>query len=325
MQEKGWHVHARSFLSMNGWENLYKGNIAVRLISILQGFLRRILHVAQVAQYDIVLIHREVTPMGPPVFEFIITKLLRKPILYDFDDAIWLPDPNETNWLSKTLKWKSKVKYICKWSWKISAGNEYLANYAQQYNSRVEIIPTVVDTSYHLPTTSKKSSLTIGWTGSHTTLQYLNPLVPIINRITKKYSVRFMVIANKNPELPIQNFQFTQWSKDREIDDLQQFDIGIMPLTDDIWSKGKCGFKAIQYGALGIPALVSPVGVNVNVVQHEVSGFLCEDLKDWESSLEKLITSEKLCQEMGAAGRAHVIKHYSIESVREKFLSLFKK
>lgn len=278
---------------------------------------------AKVPFSDIIFIHRELTPLGPPIFEFIITKVLRKKIIYDFDDAIWLPDPNETNGLLRFIKWKSKVRRICQWSWKISAGNEYLANYARQYCDQVEVIPTVVDTNYHIPAVREKDQLTIGWTGSHTTLQYLNPLVPTLNELCSNHNLKFAVIANKDPKLPVAGFEFIPWDQSNEVADLQKFDIGIMPLTDDIWSQGKCGFKAIQYGASGIPSLVSPVGVNTEVVKNEVTGYWCNSTDEWKSRLEQLIESAGLRKQMGEAGRAHIEANYSVNSIQEKFLSLF--
>ena len=261
--------------------------------------------------------------MGPPIFEFIIAKVFRKRIIYDFDDAIWLPDPNETNPLIRILKWKSKVRHVCRWCWKVSAGNEYLAEFARQYCDQVEIIPTVVNTHYHVPAPEENESLTIGWTGSHTTLQYLNPLVPTLDRLCKEHPLKFAVIANKDPELPITGYEFVPWDQTREVEDLQRFDIGIMPLTDDIWSQGKCGFKAIQYGASGIPAIVSPVGVNKDVVKDDVTGFWCASIEDWESRLEALIINKEKRKQLGTAARAHIEAHYSVNAIREKFLKLF--
>ncbi len=323
MEQEGWRVRTRSFLSMRGWKNLYKGSVLIRILSIFHGFLRRVSHLALIPSCDLVFIHRELTPMGPPLFEFIIAKIFGKRVIYDFDDAIWLPDPNETSPLLRIIKWKSKVQLICQWSWKVSAGNEYLANFASQYCKQVEIIPTVVDTDYHLPISEEKEGITIGWTGSHTTLQYLNPIVPSLDRLSRKHDIKFAVIANKDPELSISGYEFIPWDQQREVADLQQFDIGIMPLTDDIWSKGKCGFKAIQYGAIGIPAIVSPVGVNKEVVQDEVSGYWCKEPESWEARLETLITTEELRKRMGIAGRKHIEARYSVTAIQEKFLKLF--
>lgn len=302
---------------------LYTSSSIQKALIFIRGFFRRLASLRQVFRHEIIFVFRESYFLGPPLFEFIIAKIFRKKIIYDFDDAIWLPDPNETNPLLRFIKWKSKVRQICRWSWKVSAGNEYLADFAGQYCDSVVVIPTVVNTDYHVPAAQKKNKITIGWTGSHTTLQYLNPLVPTLDRLCKKHDINFAVIANKDPELPITGFKFISWNQSREVSDLQQFNVGIMPLTDDIWSQGKCGFKAIQYGASGIPSIVSPVGVNKKVVQNEVTGFWCETSEEWESRLEELILSDDLRNQMGASGRKHIEEHYSVNSIREKFLGLF--
>lgn len=306
------------------FSKFYQSSILLKGFIFMKGFIRRICSLRQVLSHDVIFIFRESYFMGPPIFEFIIAKLLHKRIIYDFDDAIWLPDPNEDSRLLRFIKWKSKVQRICEWSWKVSVGNEYLANFARQFCENVVVIPTVVNTEYHVPANEKNEGLTIGWTGSHTTLQYLNPLVPSLDRLGKKHQIKFAVIANKDPKLPISGFEFIPWNQEQEVADLQRFDIGIMPLTDDIWSQGKCGFKAIQYGAIGIPAIVSPVGVNKEVVQDEVSGYWCSDPANWEERLEALITSEQLRKQMGKAGRKHIEKYYSVSAIREKFLQLFK-
>ncbi len=310
-------------LTHSEFTRLYTSSSIQKALIFIRGFFRRLASLRLVFSHEIIFIFRESYFLGPPLFEFIIAKIFRKKIIYDFDDAIWLPDPNENSPLLRFIKWKSKVRLICRWSWKVSAGNEYLADFAGQYCDSVVVIPTVVNTDYHVPAPQKNNKITIGWTGSHTTLQYLNPLVPTLDRLCKKYDISFAVIANKDPELPIAGFKFIAWDQSREVSDLQQFDIGIMPLTDDIWSQGKCGFKAIQYGATGIPALLSPVGVNKDVVKNNVSGYWCNTPDEWESRLEELIKSSTLRKEMGEAGRAHIEAHFSVKSIKERFLKLF--
>ncbi len=340
----------KPFLTHQSWKSLYCGNQIQRLLGIVNGFMSRIGHVVGASRYDLVFIHRELSPLGPPIFEWLIAKVLRKKIIYDFDDAIWLPDPNETNKLWQILKWKSKVKWICRWSWKVSAGNEYLADFARQFCDQVEVIPTVVDTNIHRPADDRSFAgapsaskslpaaklndggegdpginpgITIGWTGSHTTLQYLHPLLPLLKELDDRYNIHFLVIANKDPQFDLRNYRFVKWSREREVEDLQAMDIGIMPLTDDLWSRGKCGFKAIQYSAAGIPAVVSAVGVNSKVVIHGKTGFVCRREEDWRQYLMQLIESQELRTELGENGREHIRKHYSVDSTKDKFLGLF--
>ena len=288
----------------------------------------RFWHVLRSLGYDWVFIHRECAPLGPPVFEFILAKVFRKKIIYDFDDAIWLPNTSEENSVAGWLKFHGKVRWICRWSYRVSCGNEWLADFARQFNSRVVVNPTTIDTDKrHNPNLLERKpneKIVIGWTGTHSTLQYLTPLIPALQSIEKKFSVIVRVISNKNPQLPLQNFEFVPWKIETEIQDLMSFDIGLMPLTEDAWSNGKCGFKALQYMALEIPCVASPVGVNTRIVQQGVNGFLCSSNAEWEQTLENLIQQSELRKSIGVAGRQTVVDKFSVSSNSSVFFSLTK-
>lgn len=319
------------FLPAKGWEVLFKdGKIITKLYYFSKGFVTRILSLLSVRRFDFIFIHREATPIGPPIVEWIIANVFKKKIIYDFDDAIWLEDPEEKGTLKAWLKCKWKVAKICKWSYKVSVGNEYLAGYAGRFNKNIVVNPTTVDTEgYHnpalfdAPVQAHDEKVVIGWTGSHSTLHYLKDIIPVIKRLESFYGFTFLVIANKQPSFKLNSLKFIKWSKPTEIQDLMPIDIGIMPLTDDPWSKGKCGFKAIQYLALGKPALVSPVGVNQKIVQHGVTGFHCQIVEEWKSKLELLLNDAALRKQMGKEGRKFVENNYSASSNTDNFLSLF--
>lgn len=290
------------------------------------GFLRRFNILASVIDYDIVFIHRELAPLGPPLFEWVIAKLFRKKIVYDFDDAIWLTDVKGEAWLPKILRSRSKVKSIIRWSYTISCGNEFLCNYARQFNTRVKYNPTTIDTTYHRPIEQSKkvNELIIGWTGSHSTLKYLDSIVPVIKHLGKKYpDLVFMVIANKKPDIEVSNLSFITWNEKSEIEDLSKIDIGIMPLPDDEWSKGKCGFKLLQYMALEKPSVASPVGVNTTIITNGKDGLICQSPNEWIAALEKLIVDPQLRTRLGKEGRRKVEDSYSVLSNTANFLALF--
>jgi glycosyltransferase involved in cell wall biosynthesis len=331
LNNAGFDFHVSPFFSEKTWSILYQqGKILQKLSGIFAGYISRIIILFTLSKYDYVFIHREATPLGPPIFEFFITFGFRKKIIYDFDDAIWLTNTSQENWLASKLKWHRKVKAICQWSYKVSCGNEYLCHFAGQFTSNVFLNPTTIDTNnLHTPLRKIKNQnsaiITIGWTGTHSTLKYLNWLEPIINSLEKKFPncLRFLVIADKVPSLKIKCFEFMPWSKDTEIDDLLLFDIGVMPLTNDEWAKGKCGFKALQYMALGIPVVASPVGVNLKIIEQGEDGYLCDNQTSWESTLEKLILDSDHRIKIGKCGRKKVINHYSVLSNTSNFLSLF--
>ncbi len=327
----GFQFEVHSFLKSHNWKIFFKsGQTLAKILALGAGFFNRVLSLFHSLSYDFVFIHRELTPLGPPVFEWMLAKILRRKIIYDFDDAIWLTDRNEEPRLLKLLKYRSKVKSICRWSYKVSCGNEYLGDFAGLYNKRVVFNPTTIETqARHNPDLKTKISLiknriTIGWTGSHSTLKYLDEIEPVLQKLENKFPmVQVLVIADRKPLLKLNSLLFIPWREKSEIDDLLKIDIGIMPLPDDEWTKGKCGFKALQYMALRIPTVASPVGVNSKIIDHGVNGFLCNTPEEWENALTELIENNTLRSQMGEEGRKKVINHYSVTSNSDNFLSLF--
>ncbi|MEM9672039.1 MAG: glycosyltransferase family 4 protein [Bacteroidota bacterium] len=325
LENKGYDYSIYSFLDEKTNRILYQpGYILQKIWGILTGYFRRVYHVFRSYRADVVLIHREATPLGPPWVEWLIGKILNRRIIYDFDDAIWLADQSGVNsWVSK-LKWHSKVKSVCQWSYRVSVGNNYLANFARKHNPSTIINPTTIDTENHhnILTNHQHRPVTIGWTGSHSTLKYLSSIEKVLIRLSESYDFKFLIIADRPPTLNIKNLEFIRWSQATEIQDLARIQIGIMPLTDTSWSRGKCGFKALQYLSLGIPAVVSPVGVNAEIVQANKQGFHATTELEWYASLEKLLTDAVLREKMGRAGRQRVIDHYSVTSNTSNFLQL---
>ncbi len=331
LASKGYRFKVFPFLNprMNGM--LYQSRFLPGLaIALLVGFVRRVIHLFSAINAHYIFIHREAMPVGPPVFEWICAKPMRKRIIYDFDDAIWLTDREESK-TTKLLRWRGKVRPICRWSYRISCGNNYLAAFARSFNANVVVNPTTIDTeNLHNPEIIKVSKdpsrVIIGWTGSYSTLKYLQQLVPVLQHLEQEFpQVAFRVIADRNPELPLQRYAFVPWNKTTEAKDLAILDIGVMPLPDDAWTRGKCGFKALQYMAMEIPCVVSPVGVNIEIVQHGVNGFWAATAHEWQLYLSQLIQDENLRLQMGKSGRQTVLQRYSVRSNAPLFLSLFDK
>ncbi|MDW7695798.1 glycosyltransferase family 4 protein [Flammeovirgaceae bacterium SG7u.111] len=324
--EKGIAYDYEPFISEQTWGILHKpGYFVQKALGIVFAFLRRLALLPQLGKYDFVFIHREASHIGPPIFEWLIAKVFRKKIIYDFDDAIWLPNYSEHNARFHWLKFYQKVYSIMKWSYKVSAGNDYLVSKASEYNRSVVCNPTTIDTEhYHNKVNPQAAEKPIiGWTGTLTTAKYLQELVPILGGLEQDFEFEFQMISNEAPKFDLESFKFIPWKKESEIEDLLQFNVGVMPLTDDIWANGKCGFKALQYMALGIPAIVSPVGVNTKIVDDGVNGFICEHPEEWYEKLSKLLASPELRKQMGAEARKKIEDHYSVKSNTSNFLSLF--
>ena len=292
-------------------------------------YLKRFIDVYKIKNYDAVYLFRESCFLGPPIFEFIIFKVYKKKVIFDFDDAIWLSNFSEANRMWRWLKFPLKTNFFLKNSFIVTAGNNYLATYATRFNSNVFVVPTTIDTSYHINTKThtKKDKVIIGWTGSETTIKYFEQEKEMIFDLIKKYpdSIEFRVISNKPSELKHDQIRFVEWRKETEVEDVAVFDIGIMPLTNDEWARGKCGFKGLQYMALGIPAVVSPVGVNTEIIIKGVNGFLADSTHEWNTILSALIEDEVLRNEIGKEGEKTIRNFFSVNSQQDKYLEIFGK
>lgn len=277
-------------------------------------------------RYHRVFIHREASMIGPPIFEWIIAKIWRKKYIYDFDDAVWLPNYSESNARFQRMKMYGKIPKVIRWAGTVSAGNSFLKTYAERFNNSVIELPTTVDLDFvhNLHGNPNESPLVIGWTGSHTTMQYLESLLPVLDKIYIEIPFVFRIISNHPPNLDRPYIDFVKWHRETEIADLATFNIGIMPLTDSEWSRGKCGFKGLQYMALGIPAVLSPVGANLEIIENQVNGFLCDTNDDWYNVLRNLLLDENQRQVIGSKGKETVLHNYSVAANKSIFLNLFK-
>ena len=326
LKENNIDFDIQSFIDNSTRKIMYhEGYIFQKIFGVIKGFFRRFAGLVKIPRYDFIVVYREASPLGPPIFEWIYTKIFRKKLIFDFDDSIWIPLVSDNNKWIRLIKCSWKIKYICRWSYKISVGNMYLYNYAIKYNKNLVLNPTCVDTEFrhNIIQSHDTEKVCIGWTGSFSTLVYLNQIVEVLQKLEKKYSFDFIIIADKNPSLPLKGFKFLKWNKETEITDLLQFNIGIMPLLDTEFERGKCGFKIIQFLALGIPAVASPVGVNKKIIEENKNGFLCETREQWYIALEKLLCDKALREKMGITGREKVEKNYSVKSNAANFLSLF--
>ncbi|MFM7566911.1 MAG: glycosyltransferase [Flavobacteriales bacterium] len=326
LQVLGWEVYTYSFLNEKGWKVFYTDGFSFQKLKYLAlGFVKRWFLMLHVWRFNTVLIHREAAPVGPPIYEWIIAKGFRKKIIYDFDDAIWLPNYSKQHQKVHRLKAYWKIKHLIRWAHLSLAGNHFLASYALKFSENVVVFPTTIDTDYHRPQNKKLGNrpLVLGWTGSHSTLDYLRILVPALEKLSEHYLFEFVVISNEPPPFTLPNLRYLPWNEASEIEDLGSIDLGLMPLTDDEWSKGKCGFKALQYLALGIPAMVSTVGVNADIITHGVNGFLVDHPDQWYSSIEYVLKHPEPLTDLGRNGRKTIEQRFSVAALTPTYLSFF--
>lgn len=276
-------------------------------------------------RYDVVFVAREAMFAGPPLFEELFA-LSNSRMVFDFDDSIWIPAISEANKAFAPLKFTNKIDRILRLSTKVFAGNDYLADYARKFSSDVNIVPTTIDTDEYVPRSGVRTGgpVCVGWSGSFSTVQHFKVSLPVLKRIRGKYGdrVTFKVIGDASYREPDLQLVGDAWKLETEIDDLRRIDIGLMPLPDDEWSRGKCGLKGLQYMALGIPTLMSPVGVNCEILTDGESGFLPKSEDEWFERLSTLIEQPKLRHKLGHAGREVVVERYSLAAWRERYRDL---
>jgi glycosyltransferase involved in cell wall biosynthesis len=276
-----------------------------------KAFFRRVSQMKSVPKHDLVYVFREASLLGPPVFEYWIHHV-GVPLIFDFDDALFVPYRSPSNgWLS-LLKMPSKTQTICKIASHVIAGNQYLADYARRVNPNVTVVPTTIDTDkYFLKPRQIPDIPVIGWTGSHSTLQHLDMLRPTLKQLATRERFRLRVIGTSTYEMEGVDVETVPWRSSSEVDDLRAVDIGVMPLPDHPWNRGKCGCKALQYMALGIPTVCSPVGVNTDIIHDGANGFLARTQEEWIKKLTFLLRSTELRARLGRAGRDTVEQRFS--------------
>src|SRR6266850_279307 len=304
---------------------LYKpGMMGRKLQLVARGLRRRLSLVRRAKNYDVVYIFREAALLGPPVFEKLIHRT-GVPIVFDFDDAIFVSYRSPSNGYLSYLKFATKTKTICRIASHVMVGNPYLADYARQVNDQVTIVPTTIDTDKYKEATKKESRPpVIGWTGSYSTVQHLDTLRGALRRLAALEPFRLRVIGTPAYKLDTIEVEAIPWRAKTELEDLSAIDIGVMPLPNDAWSKGKCALKALQFMALGIPTVCSPVGVNTAVIQDDKNGFIAGSEDEWVEKLSRLLRSAALRERLGRAGRTTVEQGYSAKIQAPKVHEIFR-
>jgi len=289
-------------LRSNGWEPLH---------ITAHGILPRIKLLGIANQAEVVVILRK-------TFGLSFLRLLRlcsKNLVFDLDDAVFCRSDGEPS-KSRQMSFE-KVISNCEQVW---AGNLYLADRARQYNEAVKILPTSLDYRKYLLEVEKDSDyFDLVWIGSRSTQKYLKESLPLLESLSEIIpNLRLKIVADF--DLPTKRLKTVAvpWSEEVEAEALASAHVGIAPMPDDPWTKGKCGLKVLQYMAAGLPVVSSPAGVNREIVQQGVTGFLAEKAGDWKTAIERLFHDSELRHSMGKAGQKRVIEHFSVDETFRK-------
>ena len=245
--------------------------------------------------------------------------------VFDVDDAIYVRKPRRLGDPPDESPWrKQKFAATCRWVDAVAAGNDVLAGVARASAKEIVVLPTSIDTAAYQPSfAGPEEAPTIAWIGSPENLIYLEMIRPALARLSKRHpTLKLRVICSAFPDWNDVQVERVVWSSATEAHALAGAHIGVMPLTDDAWSRGKCAFKLLQYMAAALPCVASPVGANTEAVIDGFNGFHAADIGAWETGLEKLIRSPQLRAKQGAHGLAHVREHYSMQVYRSNYLAL---
>ena len=291
-----------------------QGHRIAKATLLLRDSLRRREVLATARHYDAVVIYREAALLGPALYERLLA-WAGVPIILDFDDAIWLQADGGVNGVFAKLRFPSKTATICRLSAAVVVGNEHLALYARRYSSNVHIVPTTIDLNQYVvqPELNIESPLVVTWSGSFSTLVHLEHVRNALETLGARRKVRLRVICNRPPHRPFDGVEteFLPWTELGEVSELGSTHCGIMPLPDDEYTRGKCGLKALQFMATGRPVIVSPVGVNTEIVDSGVNGIVASTVAEWIEAFEALAGSPDLRERLGHAGRRTVEQRFS--------------
>lgn len=348
LAERGVALEIVPFLDEDEYRGLYEPGGWLRKLGLLvRGLRRRFRSVEDVDGADVVLIQRELAPvLNGPLLDRLTSGDV--PVVYDFDDAVYLRPRGGSRLMALLRRPERATASFSRRASRVLAGNGYLADFARKARragrrhgdvptrepgsgwgpkdregepgSPVRILPTVIDTDRFVPgenPAARKEGLpVVGWIGTHSTNRYLAELYPALERLAERIPFRLLVVSNRPPPpAPALDLRYRAWRSDREVSQVQDLDVGLYPLSDGPWAQGKCGFKAIQYLACGVPTVASPVGVLPDIVLPGETGYLAAGPDEWVRHLERLLNDPAHRRELGRRGRDYVVERYSVASV----------
>lgn len=323
LRSQGVEVTVKPLLSDAYLLALYNGGSRWR--EVIKGYGGRVRALLGARRFDIVIIEKELFPFFPAIAERFL-KYSGVPYVVDYDDALFHRyDCHSNRWVRFFLG--KKIDSVMRNASTVIAGNSYLAKRAYDARvNRMEIIPTVVDAKLYKPKQKEPATIPIvGWIGTPQTSRYLKSLLPVFESIRSQMPVRFVAIGARPEDFDGTVVETWPWSEKSEVESIQKFDIGIMPLLDSPWERGKCGYKLIQYMACGVPVIASPVGVNCEIVDDGANGRFASETEEWDTALRDMLgASPESREKMGIAGRARVEQWYSLQAQAPRFYKVLR-
>ena len=323
-RDNGYKISVSPFFEIAFYKILYlPGNYPIKIVGTLLGYTKRIFQILSLPFYDGIYIFLYVTPFGSSFFERLY-RLFSRRMIYDIDALAFMGKTSNYNSLITLLRGSGKYFYLMKVADHVITCTPYLDAIARKYNSRTTDISSTIDTDKYIPITSYTNDhkIVLGWSGSHSTVSYLQLLAPVLRRLRQKYDFKLLVIGTSSFTIEGIEVEAIPWNMPSEVQDLQNIDVGLYPLPNEEWVLGKSGLKALQYMALGIPTVATAIGANFRVIENGVSGFLVNSENEWFTQLAALIVDSDLRRQIGEGGRARVKKYYSVRANRLVYVKI---
>jgi len=327
----GIEVDVRPFLRDEQFRGMYTSRwTASNLVGIARSITDRVGDAFSVRNYDLLFVQREAMFFGPEIFERLFQSIGRLPMVLDLDDATYVPYVSPSyGRLGSYLKFFGKTDRLIHCSHTVVCGNRFIAEYVASKGTKAVVIPTVVDTNIFAPVTRSNTVPVIGWIGTPSTFKVLESIFPVIQNLARKHRFVFKVIGSGREPLKIEGVEVfsREWQLSTEVSDFQSIDIGLYPITvtesmPSDWIIAKSGFKAIQYFALGIPFVMSPVGICAEIGIPNVTHLTASTDEEWFQSLDRLLTEEPLRKQIGDAGREHSLRNYQLSEQTTKLIEV---
>lgn len=315
--EQGIKCELKPFISAALFKQLYrKGRLGRNAIGLGRAAAARCFDLLAVGNWDVIFVQREAALVGPPFVERLISGWFKKPIVLDLDDPLWVQYTSPVyGRLASRIRCLDKTSELIQRAAHVVCGNSLIAEHVKAAGVRATVLPTIVDTEKFSPGPQSHDGEppTIGWIGTHTTLPYLEAIAPAIEELATRHRFKLKVVGGGRAlDLRGVEMEELSWSLDREVDDFRSLDIGLYPLADDEWSRGKSGFKAVQYLCCGVPFVASPVGVVGEMARESGAALLASSHREWLAALDRLLGDAALRQAMGRAGRGFALSRYDL-------------
>ncbi|MCW5956824.1 MAG: glycosyltransferase family 4 protein [Pyrinomonadaceae bacterium] len=315
-------VTIRPYLDSEQFAMIYSGGRSLsRASSVLRSTIRRVGLLAEIRNFDLLFIQREAMIFGPAIFEWLYQRIGRLPMVLDLDDATYVRYVSPRfGRIGSFFKFFGKTDRLIDRADVVICGNRFIAEYVEKRGTKAVMIPTIVDTDVFTPVEKNNDPPLLGWIGTHSTFPFLERLLPVLAELAKKHKFKLRVVGSGRKEIEVEGVEVENldWSLEREVSDFQTLDIGLYPLDtigslDPAWLAGKSGFKAIQYLAVGIPFVMSPIGVCAEIGESGKTHFNAETAEDWYNSLDRLLSDREMRFAMGKTGREFSLANYGLE------------